>query len=150
MENLGENFSDPGEALGSIPEEMSQAEEIRIILEYLFEAKKQLSGYGVTSYLVSDDNRPTTLKQRFRAQGKTLLRVSKLRQHDVSHEIANEMFDCIAALLPDADLLIFSDSTILTADPFAVFQPYKKRIKLVDTINDWYICINQYIFFPLN
>lgn len=45
MEKFGENVSDPGDGLGSVPEEMSQAEEIRIVLEYLVEAKKQLSSF---------------------------------------------------------------------------------------------------------
>lgn len=45
MEHFGENVSDPGEGLGSVPEEVSQAEEIRTVLEYLVEAKKQLSSF---------------------------------------------------------------------------------------------------------
>ena len=41
----------------------------------------KLLEYGVdVQKLFEDDTRPTTLKQRFRAAGKTLLRVSHLRQ----------------------------------------------------------------------
>ena len=49
-------------------------------------ALEKLDGYGVECHLLFDDTRPTTLKQRFRANKKTLLRVSHLRQHDISSE----------------------------------------------------------------
>lgn len=41
MENLSEN----GNRGGSIPEDVSEAEEIRIVLEYMVEAKKKLSSF---------------------------------------------------------------------------------------------------------
>jgi bifunctional ADP-heptose synthase (sugar kinase/adenylyltransferase) len=49
------------------------------------------------------------LKQRLRASGKTLLRVSHLRQHGISRELARKLADTIKAALPKTDLLIFSD-----------------------------------------
>jgi bifunctional ADP-heptose synthase (sugar kinase/adenylyltransferase) len=58
---------------------------------------------------IVDESRPTTLKQRFRAQDKTLLRVSHLRQHDVSQEIAQDLFERAQEALRDANLLIFAD-----------------------------------------
>jgi rfaE bifunctional protein kinase chain/domain len=72
-------------------------------------ARDKLDEYGVSSSILEDDSRPTTLKQRFRASGKTLLRVSHLRQHDVSRDIAQKLSDSIKASLPKTDLLIFSD-----------------------------------------
>ena len=72
-------------------------------------ARKTLNGYGVGVGLVTDDSRPTTLKQRFRARGKTLLRVSHLRQHDVGHELAAEMLTLAKPAIAEADLVIFSD-----------------------------------------
>ena len=38
--------------------------------------RDELSKFGVEHELIVDDSRPTTLKQRFRSRGKTLLRVS--------------------------------------------------------------------------
>lgn len=72
-------------------------------------ARDKLQGYGVSADIFEDDSRPTTLKQRFRASGKTLLRVSHLRQHDISRELARKLADTIKAALPKTDLLIFSD-----------------------------------------
>jgi rfaE bifunctional protein kinase chain/domain len=72
-------------------------------------ADERLGAYGVGSQLVVDGSRPTSLKQRFRAGGKTLLRVSHLRQHDVSQELADELFANVEATLDETDLLIFSD-----------------------------------------
>jgi rfaE bifunctional protein kinase chain/domain len=72
-------------------------------------AKDTLTHLGVEAHFVVDESRPTTLKQRFRAKDKTLLRVSHLRQHDVSREIAEQMFDELGAHLEGCRLLIFSD-----------------------------------------
>lgn len=72
-------------------------------------ALEKLHGYGVSVEIFEDDSRPTTLKQRFRASGKTLLRVSHLRQHDVSRDLARKLSDTIKAALPKTNLLIFSD-----------------------------------------
>lgn len=68
-----------------------------------------LRGYDVKTQAVIDESRPTTLKQRYRAQGKTLLRVSHLRQHDVPHEIGGIVVEKVRAALKNADLLMFSD-----------------------------------------
>jgi rfaE bifunctional protein kinase chain/domain len=72
-------------------------------------AEHTLARFGVEAHFVVDESRPTTLKQRFRADGKTLLRVSHLRQHDVRREIAEQLFDQLCAHLEGCKLLIFSD-----------------------------------------
>lgn len=72
-------------------------------------AEDTLHGYGVTADIFVDDSRPTTLKQRFRASGKTLLRVSHLRQHDISRDLARRLSNAIKSVLNKTDLLIFSD-----------------------------------------
>ena len=72
-------------------------------------AKETLSGYGVECSFLTDDTRPTTLKQRYRAGNKTLLRVSHLRQHDINDHLIDEMVDAIRPALAKADLVIFSD-----------------------------------------
>jgi len=72
-------------------------------------ATATLDQYGVRSDIVADESRPTTLKQRFRAQGKTLLRVSHLRHHDMRPEIAARIKLGIEKTIPKTDLIIFAD-----------------------------------------
>lgn len=72
-------------------------------------AEETLKNYGVTCRLARDDTRPTTLKKRYRAGGKTLLRVSHLRQHAIGEDLIRELAEQVEAALADADLLIFSD-----------------------------------------
>ncbi|MBI4694024.1 MAG: adenylyltransferase/cytidyltransferase family protein [Gammaproteobacteria bacterium] len=74
-------------------------------------AADTLRGYGVDHQFLTDDSRPTTLKQRYRANGKTLLRVSHLRQHAISNDQADELFERIAGDVEQANLVIFSDFT---------------------------------------
>ena len=72
-------------------------------------ARSTLESNGVSACLVNDESRPTTLKQRYRARGKTLLRVSHLRQHGISHELVEDILARLSESIVDADLLIFSD-----------------------------------------
>jgi rfaE bifunctional protein kinase chain/domain len=72
-------------------------------------AREKLREYNVTATLFEDDSRPTTLKQRFRAAGKTLLRVSHLRQHDIEPRLAQRFVEAVRAKLHACDLVIFSD-----------------------------------------
>jgi rfaE bifunctional protein kinase chain/domain len=72
-------------------------------------AHGKLREYGVEAELFIDDARPTTLKQRFRASGKTLLRVNSLRQHAPPREISRRMLDAFEAALKETDLVLFAD-----------------------------------------
>lgn len=72
-------------------------------------ARDTLHGAGIQVSFFVDETRPTTIKQRYRALNKTLLRVNHLRQHAVSNEIASQMLREIARVLPQVDLLLFSD-----------------------------------------
>lgn len=72
-------------------------------------AGDMLTRYGVNHTLLVDDSRPTTLKQRFRAGGKTLLRVSHLRQHDVSPALARTLVAAVDHAIRNSDLIVFSD-----------------------------------------
>jgi len=72
-------------------------------------AREKLFDYRVSTVMLQDESRPTTLKQRFRASGKTMLRVSHLRQHAISVELAKKMLESIEEALDKTDLLIFSD-----------------------------------------
>ncbi|MDZ4726953.1 MAG: PfkB family carbohydrate kinase [Leptospira sp.] len=69
----------------------------------------RLDDMGIQAYFFLDESRPTTLKQRYRAESKTLLRVSHLRQHEMSTELIDKMFNQFKQLANNFDLLIFSD-----------------------------------------
>ncbi len=72
-------------------------------------AVRELEGCGVTTGLLLDNMRPTTLKQRFRANGMTLLRVNHLHQANISVEQQDLIFGQFAELASDCQLLVFSD-----------------------------------------
>jgi rfaE bifunctional protein kinase chain/domain len=72
-------------------------------------AKMLLSEYGVDHYIEADDSRPTTLKQRYRSKGKSLLRVSKLHQGAISKNIQDRIIENVSAGIKEMDLLVFSD-----------------------------------------
>jgi rfaE bifunctional protein kinase chain/domain len=72
-------------------------------------SREQLAWHGVEAEVLLDPTRPTTWKQRYRASGKTLLRVNHLRQHAIGADLAQRMLDAIDAVLPSVDLLLFSD-----------------------------------------
>jgi rfaE bifunctional protein kinase chain/domain len=72
-------------------------------------AAQKLDAAGVAATLLPDSSRPTTLKQRFRASNKTLLRVSHLKQHGIDTALQARVLEAVDAALPATDLLVFSD-----------------------------------------
>jgi len=68
-----------------------------------------LNKYQVEGFLQPDSGRPTTLKQRYRAGGQTLLRVSHLHQGNISVNMQDRILERIHGLLDDTDVIIFSD-----------------------------------------
>ena len=68
-----------------------------------------LTRAGVESTLLVDDKRPTTLKQRYRTKGKSLLRVSYLHQGAISVKMQEEFLVQLEQDIIDTDLLVFSD-----------------------------------------
>jgi rfaE bifunctional protein kinase chain/domain len=71
-------------------------------------ARGQLERFGVETHLLVDDSRPTTKKTRYRCEGKSLLRVSKLSQEPVSRQIASELQRKVR-LIGESRLVLFSD-----------------------------------------
>jgi rfaE bifunctional protein kinase chain/domain len=69
----------------------------------------KLNSYGLNAHLLVDESRPTTLKKRYRAGNKTLLRVSHLRQHKISEALQQRAVARIREVISDADLVVFSD-----------------------------------------
>jgi rfaE bifunctional protein kinase chain/domain len=73
-------------------------------------AQKELNKFrNIKSHLVIDDSRPTTKKLRFRDDQKSLLRVSILDQNPVSLNIQNKLLKNLKKIIPNTNLLIFSD-----------------------------------------
>jgi rfaE bifunctional protein kinase chain/domain len=72
-------------------------------------AAERLIAAGVSSHLIVDGSRPTTLKQRFRSNGKSLLRVSHMHQAAISQTLQHQVFEAVEKAIMDADLLVFSD-----------------------------------------
>ena len=72
-------------------------------------ATETLTNFKVGLSLYSDDSRPTTLKQRYRCKGKTLLRVSQLHQGAIDANIQKQIMSRLEALIDNCDLLVFSD-----------------------------------------
>jgi rfaE bifunctional protein kinase chain/domain len=64
---------------------------------------------GVDAHLILDESRPTTLKQRFRSKGKSLLRVSHLHQGAISLALQRKILAVMGSTIPKLDLLVFSD-----------------------------------------
>ncbi|MCK5110898.1 MAG: adenylyltransferase/cytidyltransferase family protein [Arcobacteraceae bacterium] len=71
--------------------------------------KDGLKKLDIDVSLYTDTTRPTTLKQRFRANTKTLLRVNHLKQHGIGKDIENQILKDIEKNIKDIDLIIFSD-----------------------------------------
>ena len=64
---------------------------------------------NVNMILIEDGFRPTTVKERYRSHGKTLLRVSRLHQSAVSLSLQEKIIDEVNRLIDSVDLLILSD-----------------------------------------
>ena len=72
-------------------------------------ALEALTAAGVEAQLMVDNSRPTTLKQRYRSKGKSLLRVSHLHQGAISSALQAQLLTELKIALDEADLLVFSD-----------------------------------------
>jgi rfaE bifunctional protein kinase chain/domain len=77
-------------------------EEAKFALEVLEQSR-------VRAMFVEDATRPTTLKTRYRCQGKTLLRVSRLHQAAIAAELGERVVRDARQILGQTDLVIFSD-----------------------------------------
>jgi rfaE bifunctional protein kinase chain/domain len=72
-------------------------------------AADALEGLRVDAWLVTDESRPTTVKRRYRADGKTMLRVNRLRSHAIDQETQARLIESLEPQIAQADLVIFSD-----------------------------------------
>lgn len=71
--------------------------------------ESNIDHYSVEPYIFIDQSRPTPQKTRYRADQKTLLRVNQVRQHKISRELQDDLFNQISLKIANLDLLVFSD-----------------------------------------
>ncbi len=69
----------------------------------------EIKRYNVNTICLNDPTRPTTLKQRFRANDKTLLRVNTLKNHAISKNLENKILEMFNNNKHKYDLIVFSD-----------------------------------------
>jgi len=72
-------------------------------------ALHKLNDFNVNSTILYDENRPTTLKQRYRSKGKSLLRVSHLHQEAIDANLQIKFLETLEQKIQEYNLLIFSD-----------------------------------------
>ena len=72
-------------------------------------ARNNLEKSRVKASCIADSSRPTTSKTRYRADGRTMLRVNNLRDHEISNQISKQVLELTFNLLSEIDLLILSD-----------------------------------------
>ena len=72
-------------------------------------SKLMLNSKGVHSNLITDETRPTILKQKFRRNNQSLLKINHLSNHTISKNIQNEILQKFSDISKKIDILIFSD-----------------------------------------
>lgn len=72
-------------------------------------ALKKLSSNKIFLKIAKDSSRLTTLKQRFQAEGKSLLKVSHLTQDSIDEDIQGFLLESFENILSEVDLVVFSD-----------------------------------------
>jgi rfaE bifunctional protein kinase chain/domain len=85
-------------------------------------ALDKLKEFGVNVHLLIDKERPTTLKQRYRCNGKSLLRVSHLHQSSISKDLQDVFLAQMKLELEKTNLLVFSDFNYGCLPQFLVEQ----------------------------
>jgi len=72
-------------------------------------ARQEIAASGTVAFFLEDNDRPTTLKQRYRSKEKTLLRVSHLHQGVISAQHQGRLLELIEDAMNGVNLLVFSD-----------------------------------------
>jgi cytidyltransferase-like protein len=72
-------------------------------------AEDALKEAGVKAHCIVDESRPSTIKQRFRSKGKSLLRVSHLHQNAIDTVLQEKVFRIVESIIKETHLLVFSD-----------------------------------------
>jgi rfaE bifunctional protein kinase chain/domain len=69
----------------------------------------QAKEYGIKCNIFEDSKRPTTLKKRYMADSKVLLKVSHLHQFSIDKSLQKNIYDSIKKNIRNFNVLIFSD-----------------------------------------
>jgi len=77
--------------------------------DYSSFVSEHLEKWDIKPYIFKDETRVTTLKKRYRAGNKTLLRVNSLKAHGISKQIQSKILRSMEEEMKTADLLVFSD-----------------------------------------
>lgn len=91
-------------------------------------ARSRLVESKVDPIILKDDSRPTSLKVRYRADSRTMFRVSHLRQHEASPKLQSELIEVARPLIAKSDIVVFSDfnyGTLPTAVVSSLLQTAK-------------------------
>ena len=72
-------------------------------------AKEKISEYSIRGKIITDDSRPTTLKQRFRSGSQTLFKLSELSQEVINPNFQDMVYEEFCKIVNQIDLIIFSD-----------------------------------------
>ena len=72
-------------------------------------ARKSLLKYGVDAHLFEEHHRPTSLKQRYKNQNKTLIRINNLQELSINIKLQDKVIKKFISLLKNIDGIIFSD-----------------------------------------
>tara|TARA_B110000971_G_scaffold193856_1_gene207074 strand:+ start:11244 stop:12683 length:1440 start_codon:yes stop_codon:yes gene_type:complete len=96
---------------------------------------KKLNSLKVNSKIFEDDNKPTIIKQRFRSNGKTVFKLSHLRNEDILSKIEKKIINFFKSRVSTYDLLIFSDFNYgcLTQNLISTLTDIAKKNHLIIT-----------------
>lgn len=72
-------------------------------------AREELLRQSVGAHVFSDESRPTTVKKRYRAESKTLLRVNDYRKHEIDEGLQGAILARFEERLETYDLVLFAD-----------------------------------------
>ena len=98
-------------------------------------ALEKAAEYKVEGIYVTDVNRPTTLKQRFRSGTQTLLKISHLSQDYLDSDKEKDLIEKFSRIAPQIDLLIFSDFSYGVLSPFVVERMLQKASEYGVTVS---------------
>ncbi|MBT4731210.1 adenylyltransferase/cytidyltransferase family protein [Candidatus Woesearchaeota archaeon] len=71
--------------------------------------KEVLNNRDIDTSLIIDPSRPTTYKTRYMVENQKLFRVSRIKDHNISEKIENEVINKLNELAPDIDGIMVSD-----------------------------------------
>ena len=89
-----------------------------------------LGNNKVSSTLIKDNERPTTLKSRYVVGTQKVFRASRLSERNVSKQLENKLIERIEEMLPEHDAILVSDFTygVLTRNVIEKIQQLAEKL----------------------